>query len=74
VCNEHVRTPKGMMCSDLRSNTQRAAEMTAPSAWSPRVTSPQDARTSHILWLGSVGTSNRRKNGVLGKVDESIAA
>jgi len=34
----------------------------------------QDARTAHILWLGSVGTSNRRKNGVMGKIDETIAA
>lgn len=30
VCREHGQTPKGMMCSELCSNTQSAAEMTAP--------------------------------------------
>lgn len=74
VCREHVRTPKGMMCSDLRSNTQRAAEMPVPSARAPRVTSLQDAKTAHILWLGALGVSNRRKQGVGGGIDETIAA
>lgn len=34
----------------------------------------QDAKTSHILWLGAIGTSNRRKNGIGGKIDETIAS
>jgi hypothetical protein len=34
----------------------------------------QDAKTSHILWLGGVGVSNRRKQGVGGNIDETIAA
>jgi hypothetical protein len=34
----------------------------------------QDARTSHILWLGAVGVSNRRKQGVYGRIDETIAS
>jgi hypothetical protein len=34
----------------------------------------QDARTAHILWLGAVGLSNRRKQGVGGKIDETIAS
>jgi hypothetical protein len=34
----------------------------------------QDAMTSHILWLGGVGTSNRRKNGVGGNIDETISS
>jgi hypothetical protein len=34
----------------------------------------QDAKTSHILWLGALGVSNRRKQGVGGKIDETIAA
>jgi hypothetical protein len=34
----------------------------------------QDAKTAHILWLGAVGTSNRRKQGVYGRIDETIAA
>lgn len=34
----------------------------------------QDAKTSHILWLGSVGVSNRRKQGVYGRIDETIAS
>ena len=29
----------------------------------------QDAKTSHILWLGGVGVSNRRKQGVMGGID-----
>jgi len=33
----------------------------------------QDAKTSHILWLGAVGLSNRRKQGILGKIDETIS-
>ena len=34
----------------------------------------QDARTSHILWLGAVGVSNRRKQGVYGRIDNTLAA
>lgn len=34
----------------------------------------QDAKVSHILWLGGVGVSNRRKHGVGGDIDSTIAA
>lgn len=34
----------------------------------------QDAKTAHILWLGAVGVSNRRKQGVGGNIDTTIAA
>ena len=34
----------------------------------------QDAKTSHLLWLGSVGCSNRRKQGIYGRIDETIAS
>jgi len=34
----------------------------------------QDAKTAHILWLGALGVSNRRKQGVGGKIDETIAS
>ena len=34
----------------------------------------QDASTAHILWLGAVGVSNRRKQGVGGNIDETIAS
>ncbi len=34
----------------------------------------QDAMTSHILWLGAVGVSNRRKQGVYGRIDETISS
>ncbi len=34
----------------------------------------QDASTSHILWLGAVGVSNRRKQGVMGSIDTTIAS
>ncbi len=34
----------------------------------------QDASTAHILWLGGVGCSNRRKQGVGGGIDTSIAS
>lgn len=34
----------------------------------------QDAKTCHILWLGALGVSNRRKQGVGGNIDESIAS
>jgi len=34
----------------------------------------QDAKTAHILWLGAIGLSNRRKQGIMGKIDETIAA
>lgn len=33
----------------------------------------QDASTAHILWLGGVGCSNRRKQGVGGGIDRTIA-
>lgn len=34
----------------------------------------QDAKVAHILWLGGIGTSNRRKQGVMGGIDTAIAA
>ena len=34
----------------------------------------QDASIAHILWMGSVGMSNRRKQGVGGLIDETISA
>jgi len=34
----------------------------------------QDARTCQILWMGAVGTSNRRKQGVLKNVPQNIVA
>lgn len=34
----------------------------------------QDAKVAHILWLGAVGVSNRRKQGVMGRIDTTIAA
>lgn len=34
----------------------------------------QDAKTAHILWLGAVGCSNRRKQGVVGGIDTTIAS
>ena len=34
----------------------------------------QDARTSQVLWLGAAGVSNRRKQGVMGGIDTTIAA
>jgi hypothetical protein len=34
----------------------------------------QDARTSHILWLGAMGVGNRRKQGVVGSIDTTIAS
>jgi hypothetical protein len=34
----------------------------------------QDARTAHILWLGAMGVSNRRKQGVVGGIDTTIAS
>lgn len=34
----------------------------------------QDAKVAHILWLGGVGVSNRRKQGVIGGIDTTIAA
>ena len=34
----------------------------------------QDARTSHLLWFGAVGLSNRRKQGVGGDIDETISS
>jgi hypothetical protein len=34
----------------------------------------QDAKVAHIQWLGAFGTSNRRKQGVMGGIDTAIAA
>ena len=34
----------------------------------------QDAKTAHILWLGAMACSNRRKQGVGGRIDEAISA
>lgn len=34
----------------------------------------QDARTSQILWMGAMGTNNRRKNGVLKGIAQNIVA
>jgi hypothetical protein len=34
----------------------------------------QDAKTSQIMWLGALLTSNRRKHGVMGNIDLTIAA
>ena len=34
----------------------------------------QDAKVAHILWLGAVGCSNRRKQGVVGGIDTTIAS
>lgn len=34
----------------------------------------QDAKTAHILWLGALGVSNRRKQGIGGGISESIAS
>lgn len=34
----------------------------------------QDARTAQILWMGAMGTGNRRKNGVLKGIAQTIAA
>lgn len=34
----------------------------------------QDAKTAHILWLGSVGVSNRRKQGVYGNIDNGLTS
>lgn len=34
----------------------------------------QDAQTAHILWLGGVGVSNRRKHGVGFDIDTTIAS
>ncbi len=34
----------------------------------------QDARVSHILWLGGAGVSNRRKQGVMGSIDTTITS
>ena len=34
----------------------------------------QDAKVAHILWLGAVAVSNRRKQGVVGGIDTTIAS
>lgn len=31
VCNEQVQSPEGKVCSELRRNTKRSAEMTDPT-------------------------------------------
>jgi hypothetical protein len=34
----------------------------------------QDAKVAHILWLGAIGISNRRKQGVMGGIDTTLAS
>lgn len=34
----------------------------------------QDARTAHILWMGGIGCSNRRKQGVMGGIDSTLTS
>lgn len=34
----------------------------------------QDARVGQILWMGAIGVNNRRKNGVLGNISQSITS
>ena len=34
----------------------------------------QDAKTSHLLWLGAMGCSNRRKQGVMGGIDSTLTS
>lgn len=34
----------------------------------------QDAKVSHIMWLGAVCVSNRRKQGVLGSIDTTVTS
>lgn len=34
----------------------------------------QDGKVAHILWLGGIGISNRRKHGVMGGIDTAIAS
>jgi hypothetical protein len=34
----------------------------------------QDAKVAHILWLGGVGVSNRRKHGVAGSIDTTMSS
>lgn len=75
VCREHRPNAKAMMCSELCSNVQRAAEMSAPGV--SRVTTlpeNQDATVAQILWMGALGVNNRRKNGVLYGISKSITA
>jgi hypothetical protein len=33
----------------------------------------QDAKVAHVLWLGGIGISNRRKHGVGGDIDTTVA-
>lgn len=48
VCNEHVPTPKGKMCSELRRDAETAAEMTvADTNYTYRVT---DCNTNYIYF------------------------
>jgi hypothetical protein len=34
----------------------------------------QDAKVANILWLGGVGVTNRRKHGVMGSIDTTVAS
>lgn len=34
----------------------------------------QDGKVAHILWLGGVGVSNRRKHGVYGNIDTTVSS
>ena len=34
----------------------------------------QDARVAQILWMGAIGVNNRRKNGVLGNISQTITS
>lgn len=34
----------------------------------------QDAKVAQILWLGGIGTSNRRKHGVMGGIDTTVTS
>ncbi len=72
VCREHIRTPKGMTCSELRSNAKRTAEMTVPGE--SRVTTLQDAKVAQIQWYGASGVTNRRKHGVDSDIDTTVTS
>lgn len=47
VCNEHVPSPEGKMCSDLCGNAERPAEMTGPALIKARVTT---CNTKYLFW------------------------
>lgn len=34
----------------------------------------QDARVAQVLWMGAIGVNNRRKNGVIGNISQSITS